>query len=463
MSLLDPQRLCEFADRGFLVVPNVVSAMLREDAMREIDGIVDRDPPPADRRGFHFYGRNGLKDPDPLLALVLESGAREIVKSLIAPLDLVTPTQAQVSLNIPPWKHRPGGPHLDGLTPPEPSGRPGTFTLLAGIFLTDQASSEMGNLWVWPGSHRLCAAYLRERGPDALFDIVHPTYPMAEPEQVVGRAGDLYLAHYMLGHNMGGNMSAQVRRVVYFRLKSNVHVERWRDCVRDELFEFAPVRAAVATGSRETQTAPSLILRPDDYRVMPWRNGLGSTREIAIHPPGAGLDELDWRVSIADVWAPGPFSTFGGCDRILVQIEGAPMTLSHEGGPERRLSLLEPYRFAGEIATSSTLDQPPARDFNVVVRRDVASADLSVHTLAEGARIRAVEIAETILVHVLRGTASVEVGGRPSRVVGGETLVASGETSITLEAAAGGAVALLVTIGPRRPRAPEPTVGERLD
>ena len=58
------------------------------------------------------------------------------------------------------------------------------------------------------------------------------------------------LAHYLLGHNMGRNLSSEVRRVVYFRLKSGAHLGRWRDYVRDELLEFAPVRAAVAEQSR---------------------------------------------------------------------------------------------------------------------------------------------------------------------------------------------------------------------
>jgi hypothetical protein len=72
---------------------------------------------------------------------------------------------------------------------------------------------------------------------------------MAPPEQVLGRAGDLLLAHDMLGHNMGGNLSSSIRRVVYFRLRSEAHVAHWRDYVRDELLEFAPVRDAVSSDS----------------------------------------------------------------------------------------------------------------------------------------------------------------------------------------------------------------------
>jgi hypothetical protein len=59
-------------------------------------------------------------------------------------------------------------------------------------------------------------------------------------QQVTGRAGDLLLAHYLLGHNMGGNTSTTTREVVYFRLRSKNHRDRWREFSQDELFELAP-------------------------------------------------------------------------------------------------------------------------------------------------------------------------------------------------------------------------------
>jgi len=33
-------------------------------------------------------------------------------------------------------------------------------------------------------------------------------------------------------------------------------------------------------------------LRPGDFRVMTWKNGLGTTTELAVDPPGASLDAL---------------------------------------------------------------------------------------------------------------------------------------------------------------------------
>jgi hypothetical protein len=244
MPVISADQMRSFAEHGYVVVPNAVPKHLIEAADREVDGLIQRTPPPAAHRGFHFYWESPSSDADPFVALLQQSAAVELAACLVTPLQLIKPHQVQISLNIPVWNHRPGGPHIDGLTPPEPSGRPGTFTMLAGIFLTDQPVADMGNLWVWPGSHHVAAAYLREHGPDAIFDIVHPTYEMRAPEQVTGQAGDLYLGHYLLGHNMGGNTSTQTRRVVYFRLQAEGHGSRWREYVQDPLLEFAPVRLA---------------------------------------------------------------------------------------------------------------------------------------------------------------------------------------------------------------------------
>ena len=62
------------------------------------------------------------------------------------------------------------------------------------------------------------------------------------------------------------------------------------------------------------------ILRAPDYRVMPWKNGGGTTTEVAVSPEGAGLDHFDWRISMARVEQDGPFSTFPGIDRTLQQV-----------------------------------------------------------------------------------------------------------------------------------------------
>ena len=64
------------------------------------------------------------------------------------------------------------------------------------------------------------------------------------------------------------------------------------------------------------------VLRAENYRRMPWKNGGGETTEIAVFPAGAGLDDFDWRVSMARVESSGPFSVFPGIDRTLAILEG---------------------------------------------------------------------------------------------------------------------------------------------
>jgi len=163
VALTSKDQLHAFAERGYAVFPNVVPRRLLNEAQGAIDALVTREPPPGDRLGHHFYWMNDPAPSDPLLRLFSASAALATAEEMVRPLRVELPRQVQISLNIPPHDRRPGGPHLDGLTPPEPSGRPGTFTLLAGVFLTDQTNEDMGNLWVWPGTHRTFAGHLRAR------------------------------------------------------------------------------------------------------------------------------------------------------------------------------------------------------------------------------------------------------------------------------------------------------------
>jgi hypothetical protein len=166
-------------------------------------------------------------------------------RAIVAPLELVVPAQVQVALTFPPHDHMPGRGHIDGLTPPEPDGRPGTFTMLVGVVLSDQTRDLMGNLVVWPATHHQLAEHLRQVGPEAIITEggLQPV-DHSHPVQVHAAPGDVVYAHYLLSHNIGGNTSTVVRKTVYFRLKTEGHDDRWRQCVTDPLFEFASLRPA---------------------------------------------------------------------------------------------------------------------------------------------------------------------------------------------------------------------------
>jgi hypothetical protein len=245
LSVLDREQLQEFAERGFVVVPQAVPQDLVARASHTIDVLMEREPPGADVRGNHFYWPTAVNAPS-LLALLTESPAFSLAESLTGPGTLEVPWQVQVALNIPPFPHRPGMHHIDG-APPEPGGRPGTFTLLAGVLMSDQLDEDAGNLWVWPGTHLTHGEYFRQNGPDAFFEAAgYPPIRLPEPEQIRGRTGDLLLAHYLLGHNIGGNTSDAVRRAVYFRVKRSNHDPRWREFLQDVWLDYDPIRKILA-------------------------------------------------------------------------------------------------------------------------------------------------------------------------------------------------------------------------
>ena len=128
------------------------------------------------------------------------------------------------------------------------------------------------------------------------------------------------------------------------------------------------------------------LLTPADYRRMPWKNGGGHTMEIAAEPQGAGVASFVWRVSVADIAQDGPFSAFPGIDRTLVLLSGHGMRLATAGDTMELHAPYEPVVFAGEAPIECVLTQGPTRDFNLMVRRDVASG-MVVVVRDEGAAI----------------------------------------------------------------------------
>ncbi len=102
----------------------------------------------------------------------------------------------------------------------------------------------------------------------------------------------------------------------------------------------------------------------------PWKNGGGSTTELAIAPPGASLDKFDWRISLATIASDGPFSLFGGVDRSLALVDGPGVFLDIDEEDRFALCAEEPLiEFAGESHVIATLAGGPSTDFNVMTRR----------------------------------------------------------------------------------------------
>lgn len=121
------------------------------------------------------------------------------------------------------------------------------------------------------------------------------------------------------------------------------------------------------------------LMRGVDLVASPWKNGGGVTREVAAWPEGAGLDTFVWRVSVADVAQPGPFSRFAGIDRTLVLLSGAGMLLDDADGHTHSLTQpLDIARFNGEAAIDARLVDGATRDFNLMLRRGAAAGGVEV-------------------------------------------------------------------------------------
>jgi environmental stress-induced protein Ves len=102
--------------------------------------------------------------------------------------------------------------------------------------------------------------------------------------------------------------------------------------------------------------------------MMPWKNGRGSTSEIAASPPDSTLETFDWRVSMATIDGDADFSTFPGVDRTLVPLGPAALTLRVEGDTVRLDYDAPPFVFRGESRVRATVERP-SKDFNVMTRR----------------------------------------------------------------------------------------------
>jgi len=190
-----------------------------------------------------------------------------------------------------------------------------------------------------------------------------------------------------------------------------------------------------------------------DARRMPWKNGRGSTDELALWPARATYErgDFDWRISRASVTSAGPFSKFDGFDRVLVITSGGALVLEHgDRAPRARVRALEPYKFSGDWPTSAELTGGRADDFNVLTRRGRCSADIQVLNLARR-RLREAFDATHAFVHALRGAAHVRITGeeQPFELALGESLLATelnARDELDIAGGADDSVALLVRI-----------------
>jgi environmental stress-induced protein Ves len=128
------------------------------------------------------------------------------------------------------------------------------------------------------------------------------------------------------------------------------------------------------------------IVRYAAVASTPWKNGLGLTKQLAIHPRSATAESFEWRLSIAQLTGTAPFSCFPGITRCLAVLEGV-LALQSEGRMVQRLTAQSPpLQFSGEAAVSGAIEGGPVLDLNLMWQAERWQATMLRLAGTEGVR-----------------------------------------------------------------------------
>lgn len=153
------------------------------------------------------------------------------------------------------------------------------------------------------------------------------------------------------------------------------------------------------------------LLDPSQYRRTPWKNGGGTTIDIA--------EEGDtWRFGRTPITAPGPFSDYSGFDRLQVLVAGSGLMLQTPDGEIDVRTPFKPVRFAGETPIVSRLESGPVEVVNLIGDRAKVRLDLQVlHAGATLARSTGMHLA-----YAADGPVALTIDGKPQPLAAGQTL-----------------------------------------
>ena len=111
------------------------------------------------------------------------------------------------------------------------------------------------------------------------------------------------------------------------------------------------------------------LLDPAHYLRTPWKNGGGTTVDIAFQ------NDV-WRFGRTPIVKPGPFSDYTGFDRVQVLVSGSGLVLET---PQGEIDVRQPFRpvhFRGETPIVSRLEAGPVEVVNPIGARDRVKIDI---------------------------------------------------------------------------------------
>lgn len=113
------------------------------------------------------------------------------------------------------------------------------------------------------------------------------------------------------------------------------------------------------------------LLDPVSYLRTPWKNGGGTTVDIAFSGDV-------WRFGRTPIVRPGPFSDYTGYDRVQVLVSGSGLVLET---PEGEIDVRQPFRpvrFTGETRIASRLEAGPVEVVNLIGARAQVKIDIAI-------------------------------------------------------------------------------------
>lgn len=169
---------------------------------------------------------------------------------------------------------------------------------------------------------------------------------------------------------------------------------------------------------------PARALPAYEHRRERWRNGLGWSRRIAAWPDDG--DAWQWRLSIAEVEQPVPWSAYPGIEREQVLLEGDGLRLHFGDGRVREL--LPPFgraRYPGDEPVTGEPLGGRAIVLNLMWRPGGLQAELWRRPLV-GPMLFFADPAETWLLYLLAGQGRFDDAcGLPPLAQGDAALLAS--------------------------------------
>ncbi|KAI9096431.1 hypothetical protein DFS34DRAFT_650538 [Phlyctochytrium arcticum] len=157
----------------------------------------------------------------------------------------------------------------------------------------------------------------------------------------------------------------------------------------------------LSPGQTSVEPPKIKVLAHEKYVRMPWKNGLGETRQIAIYPRNADFeaDNFVWRLALSEVRDSCSFSVFPGYDIALLLLNPEadskantvrtrrnsitfPVELHHnDSAAPTPLRPLMPYTYNGEIPTTCRIRTGPIRHLTFFTNRKRTHVTANLETI----------------------------------------------------------------------------------